>query len=380
MKPLEGVLVLEFSQFMAGPTAGLKLADLGARVIKIERPNTGEGGRQIAIKNLFVGTDSLNFHAINRNKESFAANLKDPEDIARIKKLIALADVMTHNFRPRVMEKLGLDYTTAKEINTKLIYGIVTGYGNKGPWAKKPGQDLLLQSLSGLGYLTGNAKDNPTPMGLAVSDMLTGVHLSQGILAALVRRGKTNQGALVEVSLLESTLDFQFEVLTTYFNDGEKLPQRAKAGNAHAYLSAPYGVYQTKDHYISIAMMPMTTLANHLKIDLPKAYQTQESWFEFRDEIMALLQTVFSTKTTQEWLSVLEPLDVWCSAILEYKDLIKHEGYKVLEIEQEVLTSTGEKVKTTRFPITIDGQRYYSKKSAPKVGEDTQKIMEEFNL
>ena len=190
MLPLEGITVLEFAQFMAGPSAGLKLADLGARVIKIERPGVGESGRKIAIKNLFIGNDSLVFHTANRNKESYGANLKDPDDLEIIKKLIVQADVMTHNFRPGVMEKIGLDYNTVKNINPGIIYGVVSGYGSKGPWAKKPGQDLLIQSLSGLSYLTGNQNDAPTPTGIATSDLFTGAHLVQGILAALYQKYK----------------------------------------------------------------------------------------------------------------------------------------------------------------------------------------------
>ena len=131
MRPLEGLTVLEFAQYMAGPSAGLRLADLGARVIKIERPKSGEGGRQIAIKNLFVDGDSLVFHTINRNKESFAADLKNPEDLATVKRLIARADVLTHNFRPGVMEKIGLDWESVRQLNPRIVYGEVTGYGRK---------------------------------------------------------------------------------------------------------------------------------------------------------------------------------------------------------------------------------------------------------
>lgn len=380
MKPLEGFLVLEFSQYLAGPSAGLKLADLGARVIKIERPLKGDGGRQIAIKNLFIDNDSLVFHTINRNKESYAANLKDPEDLKQIKKLLAVTDVMTHNFRPGVMEKIGLDYETVKHINPKVVYGVVTGYGNKGPWVAKPGQDLLIQSLSGLTYLSGNADDGPVPMGLAATDMLTGVHFAQGILAALVRRHKTQKGGLVEVSLLESTLDFQFEVLTTHFNDEKKEPQRAKKGGAHAYLGAPYGVYKTKDNYISIAMVPLSKLTKILGIELPKEYSEEESWFSKRDAIMKIIQQVFVCKPTNDWLKLLEAEDLWCSAVFTYKDLISHEGYKVLQMDQEVNTSKGEKIRTTRCPIRVDGERYYNQKAAPKLGEDTENIIKEFNL
>ncbi|MDW7692978.1 CaiB/BaiF CoA-transferase family protein [Flammeovirgaceae bacterium SG7u.111] len=378
MKPLAGITVLEFAQFMAGPSAGLKLADLGARVIKIERPNSGEAGRQIAIKNLFIGKDSLVFHTINRNKESYAANLKDPEDLAKVKQLIAKADVMTHNFRPGVMEKIGLDYDTVQALNPKIVYGTVTGYGTKGPWAKKPGQDLLVQSLSGLNYLSGNADNDPVPAGLATSDMFTGAHLVQGILAALIERGRTGKGSLVEVSLLESTLDIQFELLTSFLNNGNKLPKRAKKGNAHVELGAPYGVYKTKNSHISIAMVPLEKLAGLIGLALPEEFKNEVSHFEKRDEIMELLSSVFVQKETEEWLAILEPADIWCAAIYEYKDILNHEGFKVLEMVQEVETSDGEVLKTTRCPIRIDGERLYSRKSAPKVGEDTEAINKEF--
>ena len=228
-KPLAGVLVLEFCQFLAGPSAGLKLADLGARVIKFERPKYGDACRQLSIKNLFVDDDSLLFHTINRNKESYTADLKNQEDLAQLKKLIAKADIMVHNFRPGVMEKIGLDYEKVQFINPKIIYGVVTGYGDKGPWANKPGQDLLVQSMSGLTYLSGKSSDGPVPFGLSVSDIMCGNHLAQGLMAALIKRAKTQKSVLVEVSLLESILDVQFEVLTTYLNDGGKLPDRSAA-------------------------------------------------------------------------------------------------------------------------------------------------------
>ncbi|WP_075590229.1 CaiB/BaiF CoA transferase family protein [Labilibacter marinus] len=379
-KPLDGILVLEFCQFMAGPSAGLKMADLGARVIKIERPNHGEGGRQIAIKNLFVDGSSLVFHTVNRNKESYAANLKDADDLARVKQLIAQADVMTHNFRPGVMEKIGLNYEVVKAINDRIVYASVTGYGTEGPWVGKPGQDLLAQSMSGLAHLTGDADDNPTPMGLAIADILCGSHFVQGILSALVRRGKTGKGALVEVSLLESMLDLQFEVISTYLNDGNKPPIRAKQGNAHAYLSAPYGVYKTKDGYLSMAMVPMDKLADIIGCTELNKYSTEESWFEKREEIMEILAAFFAQKTSEEWLSILEPADIWCADVYDYQKLLNHEGYKVLGMDQKVKLSNGEEVHTTRSPIRLNDEPIYADKAAPRVGEHTQSIINEFNL
>jgi crotonobetainyl-CoA:carnitine CoA-transferase CaiB-like acyl-CoA transferase len=380
VKPLENLVVLEFCQYMAGPSAGLRLADLGARVIKIERPGKGEAGRKIAIKNLFSGDDSIVFHTINRNKDSYAADLKSPEDVTRVKKLIAKSDVLTHNFRPGVMEKLGLDYETVKKINPKIIYGVVTGYGSKGRWAAKPGQDLLVQSISGLSWLSGDKNDGPIPFGIAVADIMCGAHLTQGILAALIRRGKTMQGALVEVSLLESILDFQFEVLTTYLNDGGKAPARAMQGNAHAYLSAPYGVYKTKDEYLALAMEDLDNLGKKLGCFELLEYKDRDAWFTHRDDIMNILSACLQGRTTAEWLAILEPADIWCAEVLDYKRLLSHDGYKVLQMEQETVTSYGEKIKTTRCPIRVDRNRLFSAKPAPLAGEHTLGINREFDL
>lgn len=380
MKPLEGVLVLEFAQFMAGPSAGLKLADLGARVIKIERPNRGEGARQIALKNLFLDGSSLVFHTINRNKDSYAANLKDPKDLECIKKLISHADVMTHNFRQGVMEKIGLDYTIVKKINPKLIYASVSGYGTEGPWSKKPGQDLLIQSMSGLVNLTGNKNNAPTPVGAAVSDIITGNHLSHGILAGLIKREKNKKGCLVEVSLLESTLDLQFEGITTYLNDNNKHPERANEGSANPYLGAPYGVYKTKDGYIAIAMGSLLKLGKVLGCSELSIYTDSNSWFTKRDEIMNILRAFLIHKNTAEWLKKLEAEDIWSSDVFDYKTLLNHEGYRVLQMDQKLTLPSGEKVHTLRCPIRVNEERIFSSKPAPRVGQHTEDIIKEFNL
>ena len=232
-RPLQGLLVIDFSQFLAGPSATLRLADLGARVIKVERPDGGDLGRQLYISNLELDGDSTLFHSINRNKESFAADLKQEEDRRQVRELLKRADVMVQNFRPGVMEKLGFDYEAVNQSNSRIVYGEVTGYGQKGPWRNKPGQDLLVQSLSGLPWLNGDADQPPVPFGLAVVDLFAGAHLVQGILAALVRRGVNGLGGKVEVSLMESILDAQFEVLTTYMNNGNQLPQRSRVNNVY---------------------------------------------------------------------------------------------------------------------------------------------------
>lgn len=222
--PLDGILVVDLSQFLSGPCASLRLADLGARVIKVEKPVTGDLCRKLYVSDVILDGESTVFHAINRNKESFVADLKTPEGLEQVKKLVLRADVVMHNFRPGVIERLGLGYATVRQMNPQAVYGQISGFGEEGPWRDQPGQDLLLQSLSGLTWLSGNACQGPVPMGLAIADILCGMHLAQGILACLVRRSITGQGGLVDVSMFESVLDFQFEAITTYFHDGGQPP------------------------------------------------------------------------------------------------------------------------------------------------------------
>lgn len=380
-RPLEGVLVLEFCQFLAGPSAGLKLADLGARVIKIERPKTGDACRQLSIKNLFVDDDSLLFHTINRNKESYAADLKNADDLHKLKKLISKADIMVHNFRPGVMEKIGLDYAAVQVINPKIIYGMVTGYGNEGPWRNKPGQDLLVQSVSGLAFLSGSAVDGPVPFGLSVSDIMCGNHLAQGLMAALIKRAKTDKSVLVEVSLLESILDVQFEVLTTYLNDGGKLPERsAVKGSAHAYLSAPYGMYQTNNGYISLAMGDLNEICSIIDCDITDLYDDNNDAFKNRDQLILRLGETFKQQNNEYWLSLLEAEGIWCAAVLDYQQATNLDVYQNLKIEQTLNLPNGKKINTTVSPIRLNGEKLLSAKSAPILGINTASIDLEFEL
>ena len=379
-KPLEGLTVLEFSQFLSGPYAGLRLADLGARVIKIERPEVGDLCRNLYISDTDLEGDSTLFHAINRNKESFAANLKDAKDIELVKKLIEKADIITQNFRPGVIERIGLDYKNVKKINPKIVYGTISGYGSDGPWSSLPGQDLLAQSRTGLVWLNGNGGEAPTPMGLAVADMLAGHTLVEGILAAVIKRFRTNNGSHVETSLVEALLDFQFEVLTTYFNDGNRKPQRSSYNNAHAYLSAPYGIYKTSNGYIAIAMTPLPQLGELLDLNSIKDLHDQKEWFTKRDEIKKDIGDWIEKQTTEHWLSILEPADIWCAKVLDWDTMVKHEGFKILDMVQRIKRDDGLDIETLRCPIKIDGEIFKSSKAAPKIGNDNNSIMKEFGI
>ncbi len=379
-RPLEGLTVLEFSQFLSGPYAGLRLSDLGARVIKIERPEVGDLCRTLYISDTDLEGDSTLFHAINRNKESFAANLKDPKDLDLVKKLITKADIITQNFRPGVIEKIGLDYESVKKINSKIVYGSISGYGSEGPWKDLPGQDLLAQSRTGLVWLNGNGGEAPTPMGLAVADMLAGHSLVEGILSAVIKRFRTNEGSHIETSLVEALLDFQFEVLTTYFNDGNRKPVRSKYNNAHAYLSAPYGIYKTKDGFVAIAMTPLPKLGELLDLEFLKNMHDQKKWFTERDEIKKKIGDWVNAQTTSHILSILEPADIWCAEVLDWEKMLKHEGFKILDMTQRIIGVDGLNIETLRCPIRVNGKIFKSEKAAPKVGQDNEKIIAEMNI
>ncbi len=376
-RPLDGLVVLDFSQFLAGPAACLRLADLGARVIKIERPEIGELGRRLYISNLALDGDSTLFHSINRNKESYAADLKNPADFAALQELITRADVMIQNFRPGVIERIGLGYETVRELNPRLVYGTVTGYGTTGPWRDKPGQDLLAQSISGLTWLSGDAAQGPVPVGLSIADMLAGAHLVQGVLACLVRRGISGRGGLVEVSLLESALDFQFEVITTHLNDGGQLPERSAVNNAHAYLAAPYGIYQTADGFLAIAMTPVPQLGELLGCSELLDFTDPKSWFTARDTIKASLAAHLRRHPTGHWLAILEPADIWCADVLNWSRLFAHDGFQALDFLQRVQRSDDIALTTTRCPIRIDGAILTSPRGAPRTGQHTAAITRE---
>jgi CoA:oxalate CoA-transferase len=378
MQPLEDYLVIDFSQFLSGPSASLRLADMGARVIKIERTGLGDICRTLYTSNLVMNGESSVFHAINRNKESLAVDLKKEEDCEIVRELLKKADVMIHNFRPGVMERLGFDYKTVNTLNPDIIYGEISGYGTTGEWKNKPGQDLLLQAITGITSLTGNAGNGPVAMGLSIVDMLAGAHLAQGILACLYRKAIHNEGGFIQVSMMESAYDFQFETITTFLNDGESLPERSIKNNANAYLGAPYGIYQTKDGHLALAMGSIPVLAKLLKCDELLNYPELEEAFDLRDEIKEILAKHLLTETTSTWLSVLEPADIWCADVLNWNDLMAHEGFKVLNMLQEVEMTDGYRYETTRCPIRIDGELLTSKKGSPKLGQDNEQIIKEF--
>jgi crotonobetainyl-CoA:carnitine CoA-transferase CaiB-like acyl-CoA transferase len=382
--PLDGILVLDFSQFLAGPVAAMRLADLGARVIKIERPVTGDIGRTLAFAGLATDGDTLSFHIMNRNKESFGADLKNPDDQAQVWELIKKADVIIQNFRPGVIERLGFGYEEVKAVNPRIIYASASGYGATGPWKDRPGQDLLAQSISGFPWLNGSHDMPPVPVGIAVADIFTSVHIATGVTSLLLRRERTGMGGLVESSLIESMLDLQFELISAKLFDESTEVKRGAKNSAHAFLPAPYGLYPTSDGYLAIAMNPVPKIGELIGIDLSK-YSDPDSWWTAQEEIMSHLSAEISTHSTEHWLAVLDKADVWCAPVLTLSELVNHEGFKELDMTQRTTRISEDgaesvEIGTTRSPLRIDGKVLKSEKGAPHVGENTESIRAEFNV
>ncbi len=379
--PLDGMLVLDFSQFLAGPMAATRLGDLGARVIKIERPQGGDIGRRLAFAGIVEDGDTLSFHITNRNKESYAADLKSEVDLEGVRALVAKADVIVQNFRPGIMERLGLGYEAVAALNPGIVYASVSGFGTEGPWKDRPGQDLLAQSLSGLPWLNGSVDDPPVPVGIALADVIASIHLASGVTAALLRRERTGVGGRVETSLLESMLDLQFELLSAHLGDASITVTRGARNTAHAFLPAPYGVYPTSDGYLAIAMTPVPALGELIGLDL-SAYDDPDTWWSEQTAITRALADHLATASTQHWLDILDAADVWCAPVLTLPELVKHDGFLALRMSQEVhRTSTDGSpvtIQTVRTPVRYDGEVLTNPAGAPRLGEHTDAIRREF--
>jgi CoA:oxalate CoA-transferase len=375
--PLDGILVLDFSQFLAGPVAAMRLADLGATVIKVERPGGGDIGRKLAFAGMWPDGDSLSFHIMNRSKLSFGANLKDPQDLDDVRRLVARASVIIQNFRPGVMERIGLDYESVRKLNPSIVYGSVSGYGSEGPWRDRPGQDLLAQAMSGLPWLNGHHDQGPVPVGLSIADLLASCHLAQGITALLLRRERTGVGGLVETSLMEGMLDMQFELISAHLNDSSVEVHRGGDYSAHPFLAAPYGIYPSADGYLALAMNPVPELGRILGLDLDR-FADPETWWTQRDTIERLLAEHLATQSNEHWLQLLDAADVWAAPVLQLAELVQHPGFAALDMTQTIRRraedGTEIAIQTTRSPLRIDGQTLSSDVGAPRLGEHTDDV------
>ena len=374
---LQGVKVLSFTHFLQGPSAVQMLADLGADVIKVERTK-GAYERYWSGMDTYKNGVSVFFLLANRNQKSLALDLRSDEAVNLIYKMVKETDVIVENYRPGAMERLGLGYEKLKEINPKLIYCSCSGYGSDGPYAEKPGQDLLLQSLSGLMSLTGQKNDPPTPVGTAVVDQHGAVLAAFGIVSALFNRERTGEGRKVESSLLNSALDLQMESMAYYLNKGE-IWDRSDTGLASRFHQSPYGVYQTKDGYLTVSNTPVEKLADILPSEALSHYSSQDQMRK-RDEIDKIFSDIMKTRTTEDWEQFFTENDVWYAPVNDYDAVANDPQVKWNEMIVTTDHPDAGEIKLINHPLRYNGQAPKQGLHQPAIGEHSVEILEQYGF
>ncbi len=372
---LSGIRVLDCSIAMAGPFAAQRLGDLGADVVKVE-PIKGEWQRHVAAGGATGNRINVSFLSLNRNKRSLAVDLKSVEGKALLLDLVKDADVFLQNYRPGVAARLGVDYETLSGINPRLVYVSISGYGEDGPYRDFPGQDLLLQAMSGAMMSTGVAGQPPTPAGLYVVDAVTAYSAFEGALAALFHRERTGEGQLVQVNMLDAITTLQMQELSV-FTVGRKPQARSAEPHGHTYIRAPYGVFATTDGYISIAMAPLKKLGALIgEPSFADLDDETDSW-KLRDEIFARTRERLARRSSAEWLALFRENDIWAGPVYGYAELvddpqIRHNGTFV-----EYDHPTEGRVRTPGFPVRFSKTPSTVERGAPLVGEHTREILRE---
>lgn len=378
MKPLavlEGVRVLSFTQFLLGPSGVQFLADLGADVIKVEPPGGTLWERNWAGCDLFLNGVSAFFLCAHRNQRSLTLNLKHPEGQAVAKRVVAEADVLVQNFWPGVMARLGLSYEDVAPLNSRLIYVSASGFGEASVYRDRPGQDLLIQAMSGLASISGRAGEPPTAVGTAVVDQHGATLLAMGVLAALLDRARTGRGQKVEVSMLRAALDLQLETVTYYLN-GARM-RKSPTSLASMYHPGPYGIYETKDGHLALSMSPLPVLQAALELPELAPLATAAYNFSAREEIARLLEPILRARTTAEWMEYLVPRGVWAAPVLDYDGTFADPTVREAGAVEEVEHPTAGRVRLLRFPLEFSSGHAATRRPAPMPGEHTGEILQE---
>jgi crotonobetainyl-CoA:carnitine CoA-transferase CaiB-like acyl-CoA transferase len=373
---LSGVRILDFSQYLAGPFAASKLGDLGADVIKVERPIVGDAGRNAAAGGVRLGGESPTFLAFNRSKRGIAVDLGTVEGRDLIGKLVQTADVIISNFRPGVMARLGLAYEQLAASNPRLICVQATGYGASGPLVTLPGQDLLVQAMSGLASVTGRAGDPPTASGAPIADVTMANQIAFGVSTALYAREKTGLGQLVEVDLLSGLVDAQCHFMAIALNS-DKRPSRSSAGIADPFLAAPYGIYQTSDGHIALAHTSLPVLGELLHLEELKEIGGLPQSFIERDRVYELLSDHFITGSSDHWLELLRSKDLWCAPVLTHDQIIEHEQLALNDMIVDVVHPTAGPIRLTGIPVKLSRTPGEVVTPAPLLGEHTKAVLKD---
>ncbi|MFH1452645.1 MAG: CaiB/BaiF CoA-transferase family protein [Armatimonadota bacterium] len=378
MKPLENIVVLDMSRVLAGPYCTMLLREMGARVVKIEHPVKGDDSRHYGP---FKNEKSVYFLSINREKESITVDLKKEEGIEIIKRFVKKADVLVENFRPGTMEKLGLGYETLKELNPKLIYASLSGFGHTGPWANKPAYDMIVQALGGMMSITGWPEGPPVRVGMSVGDIVVALFAAIGINAAIYQRTITGKGQKLDISMLDCQLAILENALIRYLVDGSS---PAPLGTRHPTIT-PFQAFKTKDAWLIVAIgndKIWETFCNALELielkENPK-FKTNKLRCENYIEISQILEELFSKKTASEWEEILHTHHIPSTRIAKMEEVAKNPQLKIRKMFVETEDPVIGRMTLAGNPVKMSSSEDSDKRGkAPELGEHTFSILEEF--
>ena len=348
--PLDGLLVADFSRVLAGPFAAMMLADLGARVVKVERPGTGDDSRGYGP---FVDGRSLYFARVNRGKESIALDLKAPSDLAVARRLVARADVLVENYRPGVMDRLGLGWPEAQALNPRLVYCSVSGFGHTGPWRERPAYDAVVQGMSGIMSVTGSAAGPPIKPGVPIADLSAGLYAFGGITSALLGRARTGVGTHVDIAMYDATVSLLEGAALSWLATGR---DPGRIGNAH-FAIAPFDTFSCADRDITVCAANdvlfgvLVTALGLPRLATDERFTSNALRHDNRDDLKRELETVLRAKPAQHWLSLLAGAGVPCGPISDVAEAVGSEQARVrnMVVEAGGLPVPGNPVKTSAW-------------------------------
>lgn len=376
--PLEGIRILDLSWVLAGPFATMVLGDLGAEVIKLERPQAGDLARG---NGPFIDGESSYFLSLNRGKKSITIDLQTPQGRQVFLKLVKKVDVIVENFVPGTMKRLGLDYEVLKKQNPGLIYAAISGFGQTGPYAQYRALDVIIQAMGGMMSITGEPGGPPLRPGASIGDIAAGLFTTIGILSALWEREKSGQGQMLDISMLDCQLAILENAFARFFATGE-VPHRI--GTRHPVFT-PFQAFETKDGYIVIAMVggarnqwPLfCAIIGRLDLMDDERYQTGELRTQHYNELEPILSEVIKTKTTDEWIKELSEVGIPCGPINSIDQVASHPQVLAREMIVEVPHPKLGKVKLINSPIKLSRTPARVERTSPALGQDTRHLLAE---
>ena len=379
---LEGVRVVDFSQVMAGPFCTMLLGDLGADVIKVEPPagdlSRSMGGERLRLR----GNDHAPFLALNRNKRSLVLDLSSADDRAACLALLETADVIVENFRPGVMRNLGIDYDTIAATNPRVVYASISGFGQSGPYAGRPGFDLIAQAMSGVMSVTGEPGGSPVKCGIPIADLAAGLYASHAILAALLSRVATGRGQYLDTSLFEAALGLSVWEATEFFATNEP-PQ--PHGSAHR-LSAPYQALRTADGHITVAALNarqwerLCTVIGRTDLISDARFASNGDRMVNLHALVAELESALASASTAQWVERMLAAGVPAGPILNYQQVLSDAHTRARNMVEEIEHPVEGRIRTLGFPVKLGETPARVRRAPPQLGEHTEEVLRELGI